>query len=79
MAEAGSGLLRARRWDGLDGEAREALLDRGLDRIFDPALLEEVGRRVEDVAERGDAAVAEALAEFDGVEVTSDSLPVAPE
>lgn len=79
MAEAGSGLLRARRWDGLDGEAREALLDRGLDRIFDPALLEEVGRLVEDVAERGDAAVAEALAEFDGVEVTSDSLPVAPE
>ncbi|MFM9150182.1 MAG: histidinol dehydrogenase, partial [Solirubrobacterales bacterium] len=79
MAEAGSGLLRARRWDGLDGEAREALLDRGLDRIFDPALLEEVGRLVEDVAERGDAAVAEALVEFDGVEIAPDSLAVAPE
>lgn len=79
MAEAGSGLLGARRWDEMDGEAREALLDRGLDRIFDPALLEQVGRLVEDVAERGDAAVVDALAEYDGFELAADSLAVPPE
>ncbi|MFZ9668531.1 MAG: histidinol dehydrogenase [Solirubrobacterales bacterium] len=79
MPEAGSGLLRARRWDGMDEDAREALLGRGLDRIFDRALLEQVGRLAEDVAERGDAAVAEALAEYDGVEIAPDSLAVAPE
>lgn len=79
MAEAGSDLLPARRWDGMDEEAREALFGRGLDRIFDPALLEEIGQLVDDVAERGDAAVADALAEYDGVEIAPDSLAVAPE
>lgn len=58
---------------------RASLLDRGLDRIFDPELLGSISRLVDDVAERGDAAVADALAEYDGVEVASDLLAVSRE
>ncbi len=59
-------------------DERAALLDRGLDRIFDPVLLESIGRLIDEVAERGDAAVAGALSEFDGVEVSPDALAVEP-
>ena len=57
---------------------RAVLVDRGLDRIFDPELLESIGRLIDKVAERGDAAVAGALAEFDGIEIPPDALAVEP-
>ena len=61
------------------GEAeRASVLDRGRDRIFDPELLESIGRLVEEVAERGDVAIAEALAEFDGIEIPPEALAVDP-
>ena len=53
----------------MDGEARAELFNRGLDRIFEPALLDSITRLVDDVAERGDAALVDALAEYDGVQV----------
>ena len=62
----------------MDDSERASLIERGLDRIFDPALLESIGRLVEDVAGHGDAAVAGALAEFDGIEIPPDALAVDP-
>jgi histidinol dehydrogenase len=78
-AEKPTDLLRARRWAEIDADEKRALLDRGLDRIFDPALLESITRLVDDVAERGDAAVADALAEYDGIELAPESLAVSRE
>jgi histidinol dehydrogenase len=56
--------------------ARAALVARGLDDIFDPALRESIGRLIEDVRERGDDAVCDALARFDGIEVAPSALRV---
>lgn len=60
----------------MDDAARHDLLARGLDDIFDPALRESIGALIEDVRERGDAAVCDALARFDGIEVAPDGLRV---
>jgi histidinol dehydrogenase len=60
----------------MDDEARRALFARGLDDIFDPALRESIGALIDDVRARGDEAVCDALARFDGVEVTPDGLRV---
>ena len=49
---------------------------RGLDAIFDPQLRESIGRLIDDVRERGDDAVCDALSRFDGVNVTPDQLRV---
>ncbi len=57
-------------------EARDALMRRGIDDIFDPALRRSIGELIEDVRDRGDAAVAEALGRFDGIEVSPDGLRV---
>lgn len=60
----------------MDHQARGALFARGLDDIFDPALRESIGALIEDVRVRGDEAVCDALARFDGVEVSPDGLRV---
>lgn len=60
----------------MDGVARAALLRRGLDDIFDPALRASIGELIDDVRDRGDAAVCDALAKFDGVNVAADGLRV---
>jgi len=65
----------------MDLVARRALLRRGLDDIFDPGLRASIGALIDDVRERGDIAVCEALARFDGIvadpaglRVTDDEL-----
>lgn len=77
MSEVRTGPMAVLRWSELDDERRRRLLDRGVDKIFDPALRESVGRIVEDVREHGDAAVVRALAQFDGCAVAPEGLLVA--
>jgi histidinol dehydrogenase len=60
----------------MDDSARSALYGRGLDAIFDPALRNGIGALIEDVRTRGDAAVCDALARFDGVTVSPSELRV---
>jgi histidinol dehydrogenase len=60
----------------MDDADRAALYRRGLDAIFDPELRASIGRLIDDVRTRGDAAVCDALAHFDGVAVTPDRLRV---
>ncbi len=69
--------MRRQRWSEMGAEARRALLHRGIDDIFDPALRASIGALIEDVRERGDVAVCEALARFDGIEVEPAGLRVA--
>ena len=61
------------------GDAQAELLSRGLDAIFDPSLRASIAGLIEDVRERGDVAVCDALARFDGVEITPDGLRVTDE
>ncbi len=68
--------MRRQRWSEMGAEARRALLHRGIDDIFDPALRASIGALIEDVRERGDVAVCEALARFDGIEVEPAGLRV---
>jgi histidinol dehydrogenase len=63
-------------WRELDEAARDRLLRRGVDKIFDPALRESVARIVEDVREHGDAAVVRALSQFDGCDIAPERLRV---
>jgi histidinol dehydrogenase len=63
----------------MDPAARRALLSRGLDDIFDPSLRASIGALIDDVRERGDDAVCDALARFDGVEVEPDGLRLSDE
>ena len=56
--------------------ARDALMRRGLDDIFDVQLRRSIVELIDDVRERGDAAVCEALRRFDGVEVSPDGLRI---
>ncbi len=57
-------------------EARDALMRRGIDDIFDPALRHSIGELIDDVRDRGDAAVCDALGRFDGIDVSPDGLRV---
>lgn len=66
-------------WGKLTGPDRERALSRGLDKIFDPALRASIASLVEDVRQRGDAAVADALARFDGCQVDPAGLRVTDE
>ncbi len=71
--------MRALRWSEMDEPARAALCARGLADIFDPALRESIAALIEDVRARGDEAVCDALARFDGVTLTPDELRVRPD
>jgi histidinol dehydrogenase len=71
-----SRIMRTRRWADLDDRDRDALYRRGLDAIFDPELRSSIGRLIDDVRTRGDAAVCDALARFDGVKLTPSELRV---
>jgi histidinol dehydrogenase len=72
-------VMRRQVWNDMDGDARAALMRRGLDDIFDPALRESIAALIDDVRRRGDAAVCDALATFDGIEVTPEQLAVSAE
>ena len=58
--------------------ARAALFGRGLDDIFDPALRASIGTLIDDVRERGDAAVCDATRTFDGIDLAPEQLRVTP-
>ncbi len=60
----------------MDGDSRAELMHRGLDDIFEPGLRTSIGELIEDVRERGDAAVCDALSKFDGIDITPDGLRV---
>ena len=60
----------------MDGAARAALMRRGLDDIFDPELRRSIGKLIDDVQARGDAAVCDALSKFDGVQIAPANLKV---
>ena len=67
------------RWGNLSSNEREAVVTRGLDKIFDPGLRREIGELIEDVRLHGDEAVARALKEFDGCDVDPAQLHVSEE
>ncbi|CAB4609637.1 unannotated protein [freshwater metagenome] len=60
-------------------EQRDALCRRGLDDIFEPTLRTSIGALIEDVRVRGDEAVCDALAKFDGIRLSPDQLRVTEE
>jgi histidinol dehydrogenase len=66
-------------WGKLSEQEREQALSRGLDKIFDPGLRASIAALVEDVRERGDAALTDALRRFDGCEVAAGRLRVTDE
>ncbi len=70
------GVLRHVVWSPTGGPPDVAVFDRGLGDIFDPALRSDIGRLIDDVRDRGDLAVCEALARFDGVEIGPEGLRV---
>src|SRR5215203_2141687 len=67
-------VMRRLEWSKMDEAARAALCARGLADIFDPALRRSIAALIEDVRDRGDAAVCDALARFDGIDVAPDDL-----
>jgi histidinol dehydrogenase len=68
--------MRRQRWSDMGADARAALMRRGLDDIFEPELRTSIGALIDDVRERGDAAVCDALRRFDGIDVEPDGLRV---
>jgi len=68
--------MRRQVWNDMSVAARRALMGRGLDDIFDTDLRRSIGALIDDVRERGDAAVCDALARFDGIEIEPAGLRV---
>ena len=68
--------LIVRTWSDLDDDARTAWLARGLGDIFDPGLTASIADLVDDVRQRGDAAVCDALRRFDGCDVEPAGLRI---
>jgi histidinol dehydrogenase len=62
-------ILAVRRWSSLEPEERARLLARSTAHVFEPGLVASIEAIFRDVSERGDAAVLEATARFDGVEL----------
>ncbi|MEY3656862.1 MAG: histidinol dehydrogenase [Actinomycetota bacterium] len=63
----------------MTSEQRDALCRRGLDDIFEPTLRRSINALIEDVRVRGDEAVCDALAKFDGIRLTPSQLRVTEE
>jgi histidinol dehydrogenase len=68
--------MRRMEWAAMDEAARLALCARGLGAIFDPPLRDSIAALVEDVRERGDQAVCDALSRFDRISLRPDQLRV---
>src|SRR5215216_6162074 len=69
-------VMRRMEWKAMDEAARAALCARGLGDIFHPELRRSIAALIEDVRERGDAAVCEALADLDGIALQPEQLRV---
>ena len=69
-------VMRVQRWGEMSEPARDALVARGLDDIFNPQLRDSIGALIDDVRRRGDAAVCDALAKFDDITLTPGQLRV---
>jgi histidinol dehydrogenase len=72
-------VMRRLAWAEMSEPERAALCARGMADIFDPNLRASIAELIEDVRERGDAAVCDALARFDGVEVKPEDLRIGPD
>ncbi len=68
--------MRVQRWAEMTDVAKAELMARGLDDIFEPSLRASISALIDDVRDRGDAAVCDALARHDGIEVAPDRLRV---
>jgi histidinol dehydrogenase len=68
--------MRRLTWIEMSEPERTELCARGLASIFDPALRASIAELIEDVRVRGDAAVCDALARFDGIELDPGGLRV---
>lgn len=64
------------RWSELDDASRERLVDRNVTRLIGSSLRNEIAALIEDVRARGDAAVVDATARFDGVRLDPVQLKV---
>ncbi len=71
--------MRRMEWAAMDEAARDELCARGLGDIFEPTLVASIGALIDDVRGRGDEAVCDALARFDGITIGPDRLRVTPE
>ena len=69
-------VMRMMKWAEMPTDARQSLLHRGLDDIFDPALRTGVSRIIDDVRANGDEAVCRALRDFDGVTLNPSQLRI---
>lgn len=69
-------VLRRLQWAALDDGEQAALMNRGLGAIFDGELRTSITALIDDVRIRGDEAVCDALARFDGIELTPGQLRV---
>ena len=63
-------------WSSLDHASRRALVDRDINKSISAELRDQIAGLVADVRERGDAAVCDALATFDKVNIDPDGLRV---
>jgi histidinol dehydrogenase len=68
--------MRRQVWNDMNVADRDALMRRGIDDIFDADLRRSIGELIDDVRDRGDAAVCDALGRFDGIQVSPDQLRV---
>jgi histidinol dehydrogenase len=66
-------------WDDMSPDEREKSVSRGMDNIFNPALQDSIRALIERVRTEGDAAVINAMKEFDKVDIGSKSLRVSDE
>ena len=71
--------MRRQTWSEMNDDARAALMHRGLDDIFNDELRESIGTLLDDVRQRGDIAVCDALAKFDKIDITPEQLRVTDE
>ena len=71
--------MKRMEWSRMTPDQRSALCRRGLDAIFEPNLRASIGELIEDVRTRGDEAVCDALARFDGIALRPDQLRVTAE
>jgi histidinol dehydrogenase len=77
VSDLRTGPMRVVRWEALDEDGHARLIERAAGmRMFDPELREGIAEIVEDVRERGDAAVLDALERFDGCTVEPGGLRV---